>query len=269
LSKKVDDFGHEITIAENTVVLGGAVAALEALFFGKVTGKSGSTSYYRGGITLNEALNLSNKENHLTSDDVSYVAYFGVGIYGAGTSFGDVNTPNFKNNALDNATSSPNIMEISNETGLLPLRCKTTLPSPSESNYHATTQDAISGNLYYLSYLKEIESFIVVDNEDSSPDDASYGENSAAEIARSSGLIEAYAKCKFTISTTDIKDYFTAIGTPDQARYNSIGLFMGAYNSSDNEVRDIRLFSYVNFNNVSLADGEEETNYIYRVYAAI
>lgn len=276
LSKRVDDFGKEIFIAENTVVIGGAVAALEALFFGDITGKSGSNvSYYRGGNTLNEMINMTNKDNHIdiSAGDKSIVGYFGVGLYGAGSTFGDVNTPNFKNNALDNGVSYPNVVPISGlETGLLPIRCRVSAPSASETEYHATVTKAITGtsgeNTYYCSYLKEFSANIVVDDQDSSPDDASYGDGDAYKIKESSGLIEAYAKCTIELTTSDIREYFVALGAEDQARFNSIGLFMGAYNSTDKDLRDIRLFSYVNFNNEPLVE-ETESTYIYRVYAAI
>jgi hypothetical protein len=135
--------------------------------------------------------------------------------------------------------------------------------------YHATIRQTLGSNQYYCSYLKEFYSTsIVVDDQDSSPDDASYGDGDAYKIKESAGLIEAYAKCTIELSASDIRDYFVAIGQESQARFNSIGLFMGAYNSSDGDLRDIRLFSYVNFNNESLVEATN-AKYIYRVYAAI
>ena len=278
---KKDDFGREIKIAENTVVIGGAIAALEKLFLGEVSIPGSDDNWYKGGITLNQMLNI-NASTHTNTDPTStetervLVGYFGVGLTGAGKTFGEVNTPNFKNNALDDDATpqrSPHVVltgSSSERAGMLPIKFSTDTTS---TEYFMQREETVTttGNQYQAYYLKKIDSVsLIVDDEDSTSHDAIYGENSAEAIRNSSGLIEAYAECHLKLTTNDVRDYFAARSELSEARYNTIGLFIGPQRdeTDDTELTDVRLFSYVNFNNVSVVDAEE-TEYIYRVYAAI
>ena len=68
----------------------------------------------------------------------------------------------------------------------------------------------------------------------------------------------------------DVRSYYEAMGMLPQARFNSIGLFVGEKVTIGDyqDYVNVSLFSVLNMNNEALAKRKTIT-YIYRVYALI
>jgi hypothetical protein len=84
-------------------------------------------------------------------------------------------------------------------------------------------------------------------------------------------LIECFGECVLTITEDDLREFYLAAGNLQNARFNQIGLFSGVKKQIQSDYYDyvgVRLFSVVNFDNVSV---KEPTNnvYLYRIYAAV
>jgi hypothetical protein len=246
----LDDYGNEIFLKDNTVVLGGVIAALERLF--------GVPASFKP-ATLNTIYNVNSSV--VADENSSYIALFGVGIGGAGLDFGNVIDPDFKQREIIN---------------FIPFRVSDTdtLTATDASKYYFRKQLNASP-LKYGWYLKEFELPVTIksawkDNPISSQD----GTEIISEVYNSASTngIESFAECQIKITPDDIKPYFEYTGNVEKARYNSIGLFIGKkvlnITSGYNDYVNVKLFSVVNIDNKS-AKEREETTFIYRVYGAV
>ena len=84
-------------------------------------------------------------------------------------------------------------------------------------------------------------------------------------------LIECFGECILSLGEEDLREYYTAAGNLKNARYNQIGLFSGVKKQIEPYYWDyvgVRLFSVVNFDNVSVKE-PSSTTYAYRIYAAV
>jgi hypothetical protein len=299
LDQNLDKYGRPIFnfVNENTVVLGGALLALKKLFYDKFDYTSGSAETPQGGDagkdyikfmpgTLNDKFHINN--NIAYADTDTKICLFGCGTGGASTEWGSVYDPDFKTwnlgeMAIDNTYGvnlantwipfrvSPDETISPDETGNVP------------TNYFFRTPVNLSAGsgTGYAWYLKEFTNHKQVpikalwqDTLDPSDDGSEIRTDSLSEEQmRRTDLIECFGECMLTITEDDLREFYIAAGNLGQAKFNQIGLFTGVKKEVDpaNHRFDyvgVRLFSVVNFNNVSLQ--EPSTNvYLYRIYSAV
>lgn len=246
-----DCFGRTIftKVAENTVTLGGAIAALERL--------SGVDASFRPN-TLNDILNLNTDYEY--HRDSTVVALFGCGNEGAGMDFANVYDPDVKQN---------------NVAGLLPMIVsQNELDGTDAEKYMMRTTiltpDGTSLNCWYL---KEFDTEPIIRSlwKDAASDDED-GTEITADISdsESENGVESFVQFKLVLNDDDVRSYYEAMGMLPMARFNSVGLYLGEkITIGDREdYVNVSLFSVVNLNNEALAERKTIT-YYYRVYALI
>lgn len=247
-----DAYGRTIftKVAENTVVLGGAIAALERL--------SGVDASFRPN-TLNSILNI-NASGHDYHRDSTTIALFGCGNGGAGMDFGNVFDPDVKQN---NVAGLLPIMVSQNEltgTDASKYMMKTTIQTPDSTQLRCW-------------YLKEFDTEPIIRSlwKDAASEDED-GTEIVSDVAdsESENGVEAFVQFKLVLNDDDVRSYYEAMGTAAQARFNSIGLFLGEKVDVGDHMDyvNVSLFSVVNINNEALAERKSITFY-YRVYAMI
>lgn len=286
LDQNLDKYGRPIFdfVNENTVVIGGAVLALEKLFYGNNTENANIGFMPR---TLNAIYDRNASVAY--SEHETRIALFGCGIGGSGLEWGSVTDPDFKMETLGDpiATNSQTAASDTRNKTWIPFRVSnTTTISPDETgsiptNYFFRMPITLNGgiNTGYAWYLKEISNNPSVpikslwqDTLDPSDDGTEIIGSSLTESQRQrTDLIECFGECMLTITEDDFREYFVAAGNLTNARFNQIGLFTGVKRQIDGDYFDyvgVRLFSVVNFNNVSVQ--EPSTNvYLYRIYSAV
>lgn len=250
--EELDQFGRPIftKVAENTVTLGGAIAALE-----KLTGVESSFKPK----TLNEILNLNHgvKTYDLTKTNV---ALFGCGIGGATLTFDEVFDPSPRQN---NVADLVPMMVSQNELTTIDkdkymMRSSITTPNGTKLNAW---------------YLKELDTAPIIRSLwKDAPEEDEDGTEITADVAdvESENGVEAFASFKLVVRPEDIRSYFEAMGELRMARLNTIGLYLGEKVTIDGKVDyvNVSLFSVLNMNNEPLAERKRVT-YHYRVYAMI
>jgi hypothetical protein len=283
LDQNLDKYGRPIFefVNENTVVIGGAVLALEKLFYGNDTA---NTDIGFMPLTLNQQFNLNTSVNY--SDSETKIALFGCGIGGSDLEWGSVNDPDFKMYNLGNPIATDQSINATGGTWL-PFRVSTSVNiSPDETgavptNYFFRKPIVLNNgaNNGYAWYLKEISNTPVVpikslwqDTLDPTDDGTEITGSTLSDSQKQrTDLIECFGECMLTITEDDFREYFVAAGNLTNARFNQIGLFTGVKKQIDGSYYDyvgVRLFSVVNFNNVSVQ--EPSTNvYLYRIYSAV
>jgi len=243
-----DGFGNPILkkVGENTVVIGGAIEALEHLCNVTATWKP---------ATLNTIYNLNSGTPGVNMS--SYISLFGVGTGGAGLDFGNVNAKDLK---------------LRDVPTLVPLRSCAEITGTDAGKYYFKKLNA--DGITYSWYLKEFDSAVVIkslwkDSLDSNID----GTIITDEIYNSPRieLPETFAEFSVKLNTSDVREYFDAIGELDMARYNSLGLYMGqkvTLPDSSTDYVNVRLFSYLNFGNKDVRD-RVSSSYLYRIYSLV
>lgn len=246
-------FGKTIftKVGENTVVLGGAIAALE-----KLTNKKAS---FRPN-TLNSIMNL-NASGYTYDPLKTPIALFGCGIGGATLVFDEVFDPSVRQNTL--AQMVPMMVSENALTGADASKymMRTTISTPGGSTLNAW-------------YLKEFDIDPTIRSlwKDAAEENQD-GTEITADVASSESTngVESFANFKLVLTEDDVRTYFEAIGQLNMARINTIGLFMGEKVTLANGRKDyvnVSLFSVLNLNNEPLAE-RKKIIYHYRVYAMI
>lgn len=240
--KITDGYGHTFLkpIASNTVVVGGAILALEKL--------CGTQASFKPN-TLNDILSIPVSG---TTAGKEKVALFGCGTGGAQLDFGNVVDTDIKqNNVID----------------LVPMRYGSSITGTDAGKYYMKA--ANSDGATYSWYLKEFSSAPVIKTcwknaVDTEGDGTEITEDISSSV-RTEG-IESYAQFEISLNTNDVREYFSAIGNLKMARYNSFGIFTGE--KVGNEYGNVRLYAVVNFNNrdVSVATS---SSFEYRLYSLI
>ena len=284
LSQNLDKYGRPIFnfVNENTVVIGGAVLALKKLFGGGPTDMPSYTSVGFMPKTLNELYSVN--QSIAYNDANSRIALFGCGMGGSELQWGSVKDPDFKQYTLGKPAASEEGMDMNNTW--LPFRISTTTSiSPDEhgnvpTNYffRKAIKLGTGSNTGYAWYLKEFTNSTIPiksywQNTINPADDGSEitGDMIPEEDMQNTDLIECFGECMLTITEDDLREFFIAAGQLNNARFNQIGLFTGTKTKIQEGYFDyvgVRLFSVVNFNNVSVQ--EPSTNvYLYRIYSAV
>lgn len=227
-------------IACNTVVVGGAIAALENLTGAEASWKPS---------TLNDIYNVS-----ATSSLTPKICLFGIGTGGSNLDFGSVIAPNIKQRDV----LSP-----------IPLRYGATLTGDDASKYFMKVPN--TGNTTYSWYLKQFTGVPTIKscwkNSVSSDED---GTEILSDVYNSQNTegIETFTEIQIDMNTLDGREYFEATGALSTARYNTIGFYTGSLNADGTEYANVRLYSVISFNNRSL-DLSSKSSFIYRIYSLI
>ena len=227
-------------IACNTVVVGGAITALENLIGAEASWKPS---------TLNDIYGVT-----ASSNVTPKLSLFGIGTGGSNLDFGSVIAPDIKQRDI----LSP-----------IPMRYGAALTGDDSSKYFMKV--ANSGNTTFSWYLKEFSGTPVIKscwkNAVSSDED---GTEILSDIynSQNSEAIETFTELQIDLTTLDGREYFEATGALSTARYNTIGFYTGAPTADGSEYANVRLYSVVTFNNRDLSI-QSKSNFIYRVYSLI
>lgn len=243
LYQKINDgYGHEFLkpIASNTVVLGGAILALEKLCDAQSAFKPTS---------LNDILGISVSG---TTTGKEKIALFGCGTGGAQLDFGNVNATDIKQN---------------NVKDLVPIRYGAALTGTDASKYFM--KKANSDGSTYSWYMKEFDSAPVIKSFwKNAVDVDGEGTEITEDVSGSTKTegIETYAQFELSLNTLDVREYFVATGNLKMARYNTFGIYTGE--KVGNEYGNVRLYAVVNFNNRDVSM-ESSANFVYRLYSLV
>lgn len=238
--KITDAYGHTFLkpIASNTVVLGGAILALEKL--------CGIQAAFKPN-TLNDMLGVSVSG---TTNGKETIALFGCGTGGSQLDFGNIVAPDVKQN---------NVKE------LVPMRYGASISGTDANKYFMKVTN--SENNINSWYLKEFDSTPVIKSFwKNSVDTESEGTEIIEDISdnnRTEG-VETYAQFEISLNANDVREYFLTTGNLKMARYNSFGIYTGE--KVGNEYGNVRLYAVVNFNNRSLQT-PVTSSFIYRIFA--
>lgn len=226
----------------NTVVVGGAITALENLM----------------GVAANWKPSTLN-----TIHDVSATAatgakptlcLFGIGYGGANLSFGSVVDPDIKQRDVLNP---------------IPMRYTTAAtPSGSDANKYFMK---VTGQDYNSWFLKQFTTTPVIKTlwkNGASEDEDGTEITSDIYNSQSTDGIETFTEIQINLNTLDGREYYVATEALSTARYNTIGFYTGTPNSDGTEYADVRLYSVITFNNRDLSL-KSSSEFLYRVYSLI
>lgn len=227
-------------VACNTVVIGGAILALENV--------TGATATWKPS-TLNSIYNVE-----ATPVGTPKLALFGIGTGGSNLDFGSVIAPDIKQRDI----LTP-----------IPMRYGANVTGDDSSKYFMKVPNSDGAtNSWYLKQftgtpiIKSCWKNAISTDEDGTEilDDVYNSENSEG--------IETFTEIQIDMNTMDGREYFEATGAMASARYNTIGFYTGSLNAEGNEYGDVRLYSVVTFNNRDLSVSSK-SQFIYRVYSLI
>lgn len=245
-----DGWGNPVLkeVGRNTVVIGGAILALEHLCNAAATWKPD---------TLNTQLGI---EASTTGDNMaSFIFGFCVGKGGAALDFGSVKKTDLKQR---------NVEEI------IPLRSAATLAGSDAAKYFLK-KDGTGGKKDH--YAKEFAEAIIIKScwKDAAEEGAT-GTEITEEIYNSTRTegIETFAEFTIGLNIYDVREYWESISQLDMARYNTLGLLtgqkvkVGTAEPKTDEYVNVRLFSVLNFDNKAVKEKTTAT-YKYRVYSLV
>ena len=237
--------GHRIVreIACNTVVVGGAITALENLT----------------GVTANwkpSTIATAHGVPEATPVDGVYptISLFGIGTGGANLDFGSIIAPNIKQR---------DVLEP------IPLRYGAATTGDDAAKYFmkvpTSTEDV------YAWYLKEFTSSPVIktcwQNAASEDEDGTEIVTDIYDSTSSVG-IESFTEIEINMTIYDGREYFETMGLTSSARFNTIGFYTGVKNQEGTEYANVRLYSVITFNNRDLSI-KSKSSYLYRVYSLL
>lgn len=244
-----DEFGRDVLkeVSRNTVVLGGAILALEHL--------TGATAAFKPG-TLNQILGINDGVEDMSGKNPT-IALFGLGTGGAALDFGSINAKDIKTRDIPS---------------MVPLRVCEELTGSEADQYYMKQLN--SDGTTYSWYLKEFADAITIKSlwKDAAEEDVD-GTEIVSEVYNSDRTegIESFAELKIELNVKDVREYFESIGELDMARYNTLGIYTGNKVTLPDGTIDyvnVRLFAYTNFNNRDLSL-QTEASYTYRIFALV
>lgn len=281
LDQNLDKYGRPIFnfVNSNTVVIGGAITALQKLFYNSAEAKDPANISFMP-KTLNEMFDVNANVEYGALEPT--IKLFGVGVGGCGLEFGTAYDPDFKMTNMGDLNSS-----------MIPFRVSPTevieadASGKNPANYFFRKKLQVgTGDEYYAWYLKEFSDIpktksLWQDTIDPNDDGAPV---TTLDTERND-LIECFGECVLTITEDDLREFYLLAGNLQNARFNQIGLYTGVkklisgmegtessgVSAEPNAYYDyvgVRLFSVVNFDNVSVKEPSNNV-YIYRIYAAV
>lgn len=245
-----DGYGNPVLrkVNENTVVIGGAITALEHI--------TGITTCWKP-ATLNEIYNLNVSKSATASDLSSRICLFGAGAGGAKLDFGNVIEPDAKQRNIPDP---------------VPFRYNSVLTGTDANKYYFKIPEADGVNYRWM--LKEMEGTPTIRTlwKDSIEEgvDGTEVTDEIYNSTRTEGLV-SFAEYSIKLSADDIHEYYKSIGELDMARYNTFGLYTGEKVRLEDGTTDyvnVRLFSYVTFNNKDISS-KTISIYRYRIFSMV
>lgn len=236
--------GHRIVreVACNTVVVGGAITALENLT----------------GVTANwkpTSLNTIHSVEATAAEGVMpSLCLFGIGTGGANLDFGSVIDTNIKQRDILNP---------------IPMRYLAgSVPTGDDAAKYFMKS---VGEDFTSWYLKKFSTTPIIktcwknaasEDEDGTEINADIHDNTATDG------IETFCEIQIDMNTLDGREYFEAVNQLNSARYNTIGFYTGVPTDDGSEYANVQLYSAINFNNRDLSI-RSSSSFIYRVYSLI
>ncbi len=195
-------------------------------------------------LTLNNVLNINSDTDSRTSA-AEYAArkicLVGIGIGGAGETFGQV---------YDASVNDNNLFSV------IPMRVvpiSADLSASEQKQYAMKRQETINGSQYYCYYLKVVNPdaiSVTLNSTNYSPTTEDNTYNHDASDPLSSENISVYATIPISIEATDAKEYFTyKYGSLKQARFNEMALFEAYYDPELQNYIHCECFSHITMNN--------------------
>jgi len=245
-----DEFGKPMLkkLSDNTVVLGGAILALEHL-------ANVDSPFIPS--TLNSILGVNADVEYEGSRPT--VVLFGLGIGGSELEFGSINAKDVKSRDIP---------------AMVPLRVSTDTQLTGENAEQYFMKKLNDDGVTYSWYLKEFnETLRISSHWKNAPSDDEDGDEILSDVyaSESTDEIESFMEIKIYLNVNDVREYFESIGMLDSARYNTLGIYTGNKVTLENGEVDyvnVRLFAYTNFNNKDLTQ-KTESLYTYRIYSLV
>lgn len=197
-------------------------------------------------LTLNKILDI-NKDFSVTGPQKleRAICLVGVGIGGAGTTFGS---------KVDSTMNDNNLFKI------IPMRTsRTPLTGEDANKYFMEKYETIKGEPYYNYYLKKVESAGIVTKHEQTSYEPKVEDNEAVHDSSnplSLYNIQVMTTIPIEIAEEDLKDYFRAMdGNINMARFNEMSLYFGIPVTISNGGRTytdyvlVEAFSHLTFNN--------------------
>lgn len=202
------------------------------------------------------------------------VCLFGVGLTGSATNVLTKPDVNYLENSIQASMAIENGKEM---TGvMLPFKFNANQLSEADSlkyfgktgTWSAAAVDPIG---YYLKKFErnpEIKHFWKASSDDTeSTNPVSQNEYYPRTNTANSSTIESYVEMVLRVTTKDIKEWFEATDSIDATRINTVSLFTGRFNAVHGDYENVRLFSKLTFNVVSLSENKDFV-IIYRIFAS-
>ena len=253
----LDEFGDILMDYEsNLVVIGGAIFTLEKLF------------------NVRSALNIDSINNICQIPPMSQiidndphpqsrcVCLWGIGIDGCGDAFGSVRDVKYYEREIGQNGRTT--------TGMIPFRVVTSEFDDDNKDKYFLMKEVSSGHYGYYAKTFDDTPFIrSLWKDGAEGEDGTEVTDNVHNTTRTED-IETFVEMHMTIDKTDIREYFDLNGEIEQARVNTIGLFIATPVYENNELvgyKDVTLFSKFNMNNEPLAS-KKSVLIRYRIYAS-
>lgn len=250
-----DEFGDVLMDYEsNLVVLGGAIATLEKLF----NVRSNLTV-----DTINNICNIEPADQSLDPHPADYhVCLWGIGIDGCGDAFGSVRDVKYYEREIGQNGRKT--------TGMIPFRVVTAPFDDDNKDKYFLMREVSSGHYGYYAKTFDEEPFIrSLWKDGAEGEDGTEVTESVYDTTRTED-IETFVEMHMTIDKTDVREYFDLNGEIEQARINTIGLFIATPVYEEDTIvgyKDVKLFSKFNMNSEPLST-RKTVLVKYRVYAS-
>lgn len=203
-----------------------------------------------------------------------FVCLFGVGLTGSATNVLTKPDVNYLENCIQTSMAVENGKDM---TGvMLPFKYNARQLSDADSlkyfgktgTWSAATTDPIG---YYLKKFErdpEIKHFWKASSDDTeSTNPVSQNEFYPRTNTMNSSTIESYSEMVLRVTANDVKEWFEATDNIDATRINTVALFTGRFNAVHGDYENVRLFSKLTFNVVSLSENKDFV-IIYRIFAS-
>ena len=231
--------GHRVLepIDSNLVVVGGAIRALENL--------TGATATWEP-ATLNSIYSVN-----ATPATTPLIHLFGLGTGGSNLEWGSIIAPDIKYRDIINP---------------IPMRYGESIGTADADKYFMKVKNSDGTYRWMLKEFTGLPTIKSCWKNATSPDED--GTEILTEVynSRETTEIETFAEFTIDLNTSDGREYFERVGQLSTARFNTIGIYVGAKNSAGTEYGGVRLYAAITFNNRDLSV-KTKAQFVYRLYS--
>ena len=242
----VSQLGEVVFEQENMVLIGGVQYVFERLF--NVTGPLTTGYLNDSGIGSSATTPISSSIVY-PADHAIYL--FGVGTGGAGTNTTSAADVDYKEKGL---------------VAQVPFRYTSEALSPLDAAKYFGKKVIDNKTAYYLKTFDSKPEIKHLWLDAEGGQDGSEVDSSVFGSSRTDA-IESFVEILLTISSADLKEWFTEKGSIEETRVNEIGLFCGSINSSTGDYERIKCFSKLNIPTEPLSLSKD-LEIIYRVFGS-